>query len=94
MIEILAIFRAKPGYEDALRQATLDVVEPTRKESGCIRFDVSEDRESPGAFFISETWESEAALDAHFQQPYLQHLVELHKQLLDGELKLHKLRTL
>lgn len=93
MIEILAVFKAKPGKEEQLRKATLDVVEPTRREAGCIRFDVSEDLENPGAFFIRESWDSEAALSAHFKQPYLERLVELHKSLLEGELKLHKLRV-
>lgn len=91
MIEVLAVFSSKAGKEDALRQATLDVVEPTRQESGCVQFVVNEDVDKPGTFFIRETWKSQDDLDAHFQQPYLKNLVELHKELLDGELKLHKL---
>ena len=50
--------------------------------------------DKPGTFFIRESWKSMSDLDEHFQQPYLQNLVELHKELLDGELKLHKLNVL
>ncbi|WP_437616421.1 putative quinol monooxygenase [Erwinia sp. V71] len=93
MIEVIAAFSAKPGKEDALRKATLDVVEPTRAESGCVQFVVHEDLNQPGAFFIRETWKSQEDLDKHFQMPYLQNLVELHKELLAGELKLHQLKV-
>lgn len=93
MIEIMAIFKAKPGQEDALRKATLEIIEPTRAEPGCVQFVVQEDVEKPGSFFIRETWQSQQDLDAHFQMPYLQNLVELHKTLLDGELKLHPLKV-
>lgn len=93
MIEVLAAFRAREGKADALRQATLDVVAPTRAEAGCIRFDVVEDIEEPGMFFIRETWKSDADLAEHFKQDYLVRLVELHKDLLAAPLKLHRLRT-
>lgn len=91
MIEVLAAFRARDGKADALRAATLAVVEPTRAEPGCIRFDVLEDRATRGVFFIRETWRSEADLEAHFAQSYLVDLVEQHKDLLAAPLKLHKL---
>ena len=92
-LEILAAFRARQGLEDDLRRATLAVVEPTRAEAGCIRFSVLEDEGQPGVFFIRETWESDAALKAHFEQPYLKRLVEQHKTLLDGTLTLHRLKV-
>lgn len=91
MIEVLAAFRAREGMADALRAATLAVVEPTRAEAGCIRFDVWEDSDARGTFFIRETWKSDADLQAHFQQPYLVDLVEQHKDLLAAPLRLHKL---
>ena len=92
-LEILASFRARKGLEDDLRRATLAVVEPTRAEAGCIRFSVLEDEGQTGVFFIRETWESDAALKAHFEQPYLKRLVEQHKILLDGTLTLHRLKV-
>lgn len=93
MIEVIAAFRAKPGKEDALREATLAIVEPTRKEAGCIQFVVLEDTSAPGTFFIRESWKDQAALDAHFAEPYLQKLVELHKDILAEPLKLHTVKV-
>lgn len=92
MIEAIFAFRALPGMEDELREATLSIVEPTRAEDGCLQFVVMEDTATPGAFFIRETWRDQAALDAHFQQPYLRDLVELHKRVLAEPLKMHPLK--
>jgi quinol monooxygenase YgiN len=93
MIEAIFAFRALPGKEDELREATLAIVEPTRCEDGCIQFVVSEDISSPGTFFIRETWRDQKALDAHFAQPYLKELVEIHKRILAEPLKMHPLKV-
>ncbi len=37
----------------------------TPKESGCLKYEVFEDKYYTGSFFTVEAWESEAALDAH-----------------------------
>lgn len=76
-----------------MRQATLAVVEPTRREHGCVQFVVHEDLDNPGAFFIREPWTDRAALDAHFQMPYLKDLVEQHKSLLAEPLNLHTVKV-
>jgi quinol monooxygenase YgiN len=93
MIEVIAAFRAKPGKEDQLREATLAIVEPTRREAGCIQFVVLEDKDAPGTFFIRESWKDQAALDAHFAEPYLKALVELHQEILGEPLKLYNLKV-
>jgi quinol monooxygenase YgiN len=93
MIEAIFAFRAKPGKEDQLREATLAIVEPTRREEGCIQFVVLEDINAPGTFFIRETWRDQTALDAHFAQPYLKALGEIHKEVLAEPLKQHTLKV-
>lgn len=90
MINIIAVFSSIPGMENELRNATLNIVESTRAEKGCLRFEVHEDLDHQGAFFIRETWESQQALDNHFAQPYLLELLELHKMLLSTPLKLYR----
>jgi hypothetical protein len=36
----LALFRAKPGQAEALGVALTDLVEPTRREAGCVSYDL------------------------------------------------------
>lgn len=91
MLHLIAEFKARPGVEDELREATLAVVAPSRAEAGNIRFDLRENADAPGHFFIVECWTDRAALERHFAEPYLVDLVEKHKRLLDGPLVLHEL---
>ncbi|MGI2034365.1 putative quinol monooxygenase [Rhizobium panacihumi] len=93
MLEVIAVFTALPGKEDALRAATVAVLKPTLAEHGCHQFVLHEDVNSPGTFFLRETWADQAALDAHFATPHLQTLVEQHKALLAEPLKLHTVKV-
>ena len=45
--------------------------ENSRREPGCLRFDVAQDEEQPGRFLIWEIYQDKVAFEAHTQQPYL-----------------------
>jgi len=42
----------------------------TRKEPGCIRFDVLRSQDNPSEFFFYELYKNEGAIDYHKQQPH------------------------
>ena len=42
----------------------------TRKEPGCLRFDVLRSQDNPAQFFFYELYKNEAAIDHHKQQPH------------------------
>lgn len=42
----------------------------TRKEPGCVRFDVLRSQDNPAEFFFYELYENEAAVDHHKKQPH------------------------
>ncbi len=71
LLTIVAHIQAKPGMEQRMKQDLLSLIIPTRAEAGCITFDVLVDTKDPTKFVLYENWESQAALDAHFQQPYV-----------------------
>jgi quinol monooxygenase YgiN len=75
-VHVIATFYAEIGKEDAMESALLEMIEPTRCEAGCIRYDLL--RSLKGAsyteFVFIEEWESEAALDAHGETPHLKAL--------------------
>ena len=48
-----------------------EVAEETHKESGNISYAFSSDLSEAGVFHIFEEWESQEALDAHFQSPHM-----------------------
>ena len=64
-ISVIATTRAKSGHEDAVRKGFASLIEPSRKEPGCLRYDILEDKHYTGRFFTYEEWESEDALHTH-----------------------------
>jgi quinol monooxygenase YgiN len=71
-VHVVAMFTAAPGKENELEQLLGTLVEPTRKEAGCIRYDLM--RGIPGEsgdFVFIEEWESAETLDAHSQSAHL-----------------------
>mmetsp|Transcript_366 Transcript_366/g.665 ORF Transcript_366/g.665 Transcript_366/m.665 type:complete len:151 (-) Transcript_366:354-806(-) len=42
----------------------------TRKEPGCVRFDVLRSQDAPNEFFFYELYKNAAAIDYHKQQPH------------------------
>lgn len=75
-VHVLATFRAQRGKEDELEKALQEIIEPTRGEPGCIRYDLvrSLGERDVLEFVFIEEWESEEMLDAHGQRPHIQGL--------------------
>lgn len=65
-----AIVEDKVDEFVALAQS--EMVEPTLREPGCIRYELWQDRSDPTRFALVEEWESEEALAKHLAQPSLQ----------------------
>lgn len=53
---------------DAVRAALVDHIKLTRKEKGCIFFNVTPSKEVPGRFLVSEAFVDEAAFKFHQQR--------------------------
>lgn len=64
-VTVVAEFKAKTGSENALRDELLAIVEPTRKEQGCINYDLHEVADEDGRFLFYENWTSEELLRKH-----------------------------
>lgn len=71
IITVVAIIKAKPGEEDRVRQALLDLIPPTRKEKGCINYDLHVSRDDPGRFVFLENWSTQADLDRHLASEHI-----------------------
>ncbi len=70
-VTVIAYHRAKPGKEQELREALLAVCAPTRKEKGCINYDLHVSPDDPAVLVFHENWTSKAALDAHLHSPHI-----------------------
>ena len=71
-IDVVAHIHAKPGQEAALRAILEGFVAPTRKEDGCLRYDLFVDLSDVGKFTFIEEWTSTEALEAHGRSEHIQ----------------------
>ena len=83
-LTVVANFQAKPGKEVELKQILLNLVAPTRKESGCISYDLHQSPEDPAKFLFYETWASKAQLDVHLANAQIQALLPRVGELCTG----------
>ena len=88
LLTVVAVLRAKPGKEEALREALLGLVDPTRAEPGCLQYDLHVSNENPAEFLFYEKWVDRAALDEHFQKPHLTKLTDRSDELLSEPMDL------
>jgi quinol monooxygenase YgiN len=69
---VLALFEAKPGKEQALKEALTTLIKPTRAEEGCINYDLHQDRDNPAKFMFHENWVNKEAHAKHGTTPHIQ----------------------
>lgn len=70
-VRVVARLVAKPDKVEELKSILLSIIEPTRREAGCKRYELLQNSADPADFTFVEEWESGAALDAHMKQPHL-----------------------
>lgn len=71
-VRVVARIVARPGKVEELRTLLQGLVEPTRKEPGCVTYELLQNKMDPTDFTFVEEWSSEEDLDAHLQSPHLQ----------------------
>ena len=70
-IHVVALMKFKENHLfDAIELMKKLVVE-TRKEEGCLQYDLIEDRENMGTFFLIELWETEEHHHLHAVKEHL-----------------------
>jgi quinol monooxygenase YgiN/enamine deaminase RidA (YjgF/YER057c/UK114 family) len=73
-IFVTAVVRAKQGMAEALRQALVANISLSRAEAGCLSYELFQSVDDPHIFTLHERWTSRAALNQHFQMPYMKQL--------------------
>ncbi len=71
-LTVVAQIKAKPGKETQVRQELLALVAPSRKDAGCLNYDLHQALDNPALFLFHENWTSKTHLDQHLQKPDLQ----------------------
>lgn len=89
-LHVVARLKARPDKVGDLRAALLGLLEPTRVESGCLRYQMLVNEADPTEFTFTEEWTDAASLDAHFETPHIRAALERFPELLAEELDLRR----
>ena len=93
MIYVVATLTIKPGSLEALRAPAAACIAETRKEPGCIAYELLASVDNPEKLVFVEKWETREALTAHSKTPHLAawreastpHLVERRIEIVHPE---------
>jgi quinol monooxygenase YgiN len=93
-IRVVAVAQGKPGTADAIEQALLRCVAPSRAETGCLLYTPHRDLDRADCFVFFERWTSRAALAEHERTRHFEELVRELKPLLVQPLEVTILEAL
>jgi quinol monooxygenase YgiN len=79
---------AKAGMETRVHQELTSLLAPTRRERGCINFDMHQSPNDPALFLFHENWESEEDLKRHFETPHIKRWIREAEALLAEPMEL------
>lgn len=67
-IKLIAICYPKEGYKEEFLKVASNLVLKSRKDDGCISYELNEDRQ--GRILFIEEWESQEKLDLHIDNQF------------------------
>ena len=71
MIHLIATLHIRPGTTDEVVRLATPCIEATRREDGCLLYDLHQSLTEPSKLVFVEKWESREALERHFREPHL-----------------------
>jgi quinol monooxygenase YgiN len=71
-LTVVAKVKAKRGKEAEVLKELLSLVGPSRRDPGCINYDLHHSQDDPASFLFHENWASREQLEQHLAKPDLQ----------------------
>lgn len=76
---------ARPEKIEELKVLLSGLIDPTRREKGCISYQLLQNRADPTDFTFIEEWEGDDAIDDHFDTPHVKEALAKVPSLLARE---------
>ena len=73
-IWVIAHLTARPDRIDEVREALINLIEATRAEDGCIRYELTQNNGDPTDFTFVEEWTDDESLDRHLESAHIRDL--------------------
>ena len=86
-VRVIVKVVARPEGLTEIRSIVLKLATASRKENGCVSYDVLQDKGNPAVFVLVEEWTSAAALDAHNKTPHFAEAVSSAQPFLGAPLE-------
>lgn len=64
-VTLVVLLRARTGHEPFLEAELRALIAPTRREEGCLQYDLHRAADGSGAFLLHEVWETREHHTAH-----------------------------
>jgi len=75
-VQVVARMIAQPEKTEQVKTMLTSLIEPTRKEKGCITYQLLQNVDHPADFTFFEEWESSEDLQVHLKSDHLTAVVE------------------
>jgi quinol monooxygenase YgiN len=82
LLTVVAEITAKPGKAEELQRTLLGLIDPTRREEGCVQYDLHVSTDDPARFVFYENWTSRDMLDRHLASEHLKAFIAVADELL------------
>jgi len=69
-VTLIVILRAREGQETLLEAELRALVSPSRREEGCLAYNLHRSLDTPGALLLHEVWASREAHTEHTNTPH------------------------
>ena len=69
-VTLIVILRAREGQETLLEAELRALVGPSRREEGCVAYNLHRSLDTPGALLLHEVWASREAHTEHTNTPH------------------------
>lgn len=92
-LKVIARIKARPEKIDELRALLGGLVEPTRAEPGCLRYELLHNTADPTDFTFVEEWRDDAALESHFSTAHIKAALARFNELAAEPLDLRRYRA-
>jgi quinol monooxygenase YgiN len=89
-LTVVAKVVAKQESRENVQRELLKLIKPTRKENGCIEYNLHQDNEDPAIYIFYEIWENSACLESHMNTDHFKNFVNVVGSMVE-EIVVHKM---
>jgi len=89
MIHVMASIVVRPEHAAAAKGMLLQLVEASRREAGCLSYELFQRPDAPHVFQTVEQWRAQADVDAHMATPHVGAAIAAAMPMLATPLAVH-----